>query len=89
MRRNSVSALAIASLTMGILSLLICPLYRIHIACCTVGFLLGIGAILTGIAATSRIAFYPIRGKPLAYAGMITGFNGLFLVIISMLHRLM
>lgn len=86
--RERLSALAIASLILGILSLLLFPLYRIAFPMVVVNTLLGIGAIVTGVIAMRRTAIYPLRGRTPAYIGIVTGANGLFWIWINTVFRL-
>lgn len=81
------SLLAIASLAMGVLSLIVFFLI-IHIAVLVVQILLSIGAIVTGVFAMKNTRLYGQRGHYLAYAGTVCGANGLFWVIINAVFSL-
>ena len=81
------SIFAIASLAMGVLSLILFFLI-VHVAILVIQILLAIGAIIAGYLGMKATRAYPLRGHYLAYAGMVCGANGLFWVIINLVFRL-
>lgn len=81
------SLLAVASLAMGVLSLIVFFL-TIHIAVLVIQILLSIGAIVTGIFAMRSTRLHTLRGHYLAYAGTVCGANGLFWIIITAVFSL-
>lgn len=88
MYRERMSPLAIASIAMGILSLVLFPFIRLGGALVIVITLLGIGAIVTGVFAMRRTTIYGLRGRTLAYIGVVTGANGLFWMWINLVFRM-
>ncbi len=81
------SIFAMASLGMGVLSLIVFFLV-INIAILVVQILLSIGAIVTGVYAMRLTRTFGLRGHYLAYAGTVCGANGLFWVIINVVFGL-
>lgn len=77
------SIFAIASLPMGVLSLILFFLI-VHVAIMVLQILLAVGAIITGYLGMRATRAYPLRGHYLAYAGMVCGANGLFWVLINL-----
>jgi multidrug efflux pump subunit AcrB len=88
MYKEKKSSLAIASLVMGIVSVVVFPFHRIAFPIAIVLTLLGIGAIVTGIIAMRRTTVYSLGGRTLAYIGIITGANGLFWMWVYMVFRM-
>jgi hypothetical protein len=84
------SALAVASLVMGIISLVLfpfLPLLRPTLLFLVMDVLLGIGAIVVGLLAMRRITIFPLRGRSLAYAGVVLGANGLFWLAVNFVFQ--
>lgn len=81
------SALAISSLAMGILCLILFLFHRLYVFLFVVDILLGIGAIVTGLWAMRRMRIYSLKGRTLAYAGVVLGANGLFWLLMNVAFR--
>ncbi len=81
------SKLALTALILGILSFILLPFQQLNIFILVVAILLGIGAIVTGLLAMKRTTLLPLRGRNLAYAGLVLGANGLFWLMVNMIYR--
>lgn len=82
------STLAVASLVLGILSLICFIFHRMHPAVVIVDILLGIGAIVTGVFGMRHAALYSLKGRNYAFVGIVTGANGMGWVLIDTIFSL-
>ncbi|MEE9584189.1 MAG: DUF4190 domain-containing protein [Candidatus Brocadiales bacterium] len=80
--KSVLSPLAVASLTMGVLSLLIMFMRSVDMLFVGVQIVLAIAAIVTGIFGMKTAREYAQRGHTLAYAGLICGGNSLLFIIV-------
>ncbi len=88
MLTEKMSPLAIASLTMGIITVILYPFYPLFFFLIVVlNTLLGIGAIVTGAFAIRQTTTRPLRGRTFAFVGIFTGANGLLWIWINFIFR--